>query len=411
MSATHATDTTAIATPRGGDSFVSKLLRSQGFLDFTARAAWFLNGLAGGPVRVGSVVVAVSHADVSDVFARDLDFLIAPINADRIQAVNGPFVLGMDRDTVLVKEREALYSALRQVDRTALAAQVAAQAQTTIAGANGSLDVVNAYARPIAASSARFVFGLNGQDDRQFMDVARAIFAHTFLNLGGDKPIEQRALRAAALMSQWFRDEIARRVAAGEPGDDMMGGLIKDRLLTTHDGHLDQDAIRRTLGGMLVGAIDTTATAVAKIVAVLGKDRDLYKQMHADRADAAKMTMWCLETLRRWPHNPLVLRRAAVDTTLGGTNVKAGDTIVALTQAAMHDPNIFADPDLLRPDRPRAAYLHYGSGLHPCAGRAINDFQITTLVAKILERGFETTGSIVWAGPFPDELIVHFTRS
>ena len=39
MSATHATDTTAIATPRGGDSFVSKLLRSQGFLDFTARAA------------------------------------------------------------------------------------------------------------------------------------------------------------------------------------------------------------------------------------------------------------------------------------------------------------------------------------------------------------------------------------
>jgi len=90
--------------------------------------------------------------------------------------------------------------------------------------------------------------------------------------------------------------------------------------------------------------------------------------------------------------------------------VKAGDTVVALTQAAMRDPAIFPEPDTLRPDRPRASYLHYGGGLHPCAGRAINDFQITTLVAKLLDRGFESTGPVIWAGPFPDELSVHFTR-
>ena len=113
-------ETSGIATPRGGDGALSALLRSQGFLSFGARLAWWLTSLASGPLRFGSNVIAVRHDDVSAVLARDLDFLIAPINAARIEAVNGPFVLGMDRGASLAKEREALYSALGQVDRTKL---------------------------------------------------------------------------------------------------------------------------------------------------------------------------------------------------------------------------------------------------------------------------------------------------
>jgi cytochrome P450 len=397
-------DATGIATPRGGDGALSALLRSRGFLSFGAQLAWSLTSLAGGPLRFGSTVIAVRHDDVSAVLARDLDFLIAPINAARIEAVNGPFVLGMDRCAALAKEREALYSALRQVDRTKLKEHVDERAGRAIAGAaDGTLDVVGAYARPIAAGTARSLFGLTGQDDILFMDVARAVFAHTFLNLGGDKTIEARALKAAVLMRRWFEEEIGRRRSSGQLGTDMMGALLKERLL-------DDDGVRRTLGGMLVGSIDTTATAVAKIVAILGNERNLREQMHADRNDAAKLSMWCLEALRLWPHNPLVLRRAAVDTVLSGTDVKAGDRVVAYTQAAMLDPDVFPEPELLKPDRPLSSYLHYGGGLHPCAGRAINDFQITTLVGRLLERGIDSTGRIVWAGPFPDKLIVHFSR-
>ena len=397
-------DITGIATPRGGDGALSALLRSRGFLSFGAQLAWWLTSLAGGPLRFGSNVIAVRHGDVSAVLARDLDFLIAPINQARIEAVNGPFVLGMDRCATLAKEREALYSALRQVDRTKLKEHVDERAARAIAGAtDGSLDVVGSYARPIAAGTARSLFGLTGQDDMLFMDVARAVFAHTFLNLGGDKTIEARALKAAALMRRWFEEEIGQRRSSGKLGTDMMGALLKERLL-------DDDGVRRTLGGMLVGSIDTTATAVAKIIAILGKDPKLRKQIYADRNDSAKLTMWCLEVLRRWPHNPLVLRSASVDTMLSGTDVKAGDRVVAYTQAAMLDPDAFPEPELLKPDRPLSAYLHYGGGLHPCAGRAINDFQITTLVGQLLERGIDGTGRIVWAGPFPDKLIVHFSR-
>jgi cytochrome P450 len=119
------------------------------------------------------------------------------------------------------------------------------------------------------------------------------------------------------------------------------------------------------------------------------------------------MRGWCWEALRRWPHNPLVLRQALRDAQLGGVAVPAGAQVFAWTQAAMQDPDAFPFPGEMRPDRPPRAYLHFGGGLHPCAGRSVNDWQIPMLVGKLLERGLGHTEAIAWAGPFPNHLIAH----
>ena len=102
-----------------------------------------------------------------------------------------------------------------------------------VADAGGEIDVVDAYARPIASHTATALFGIRGSDERTFMDVARAIFGHVFLNVTDEEDIRQRALRAAALMKAWFDDEIKRRRASGDLG-------------IGHDGRLDggQDARR-----------------------------------------------------------------------------------------------------------------------------------------------------------------------
>jgi len=160
---------------------------------------------------------------------------------------------------------------------------------------------------------------------------------------------------------------------------------------------------------MLVGSIDTTASAVAKIVKTLSRDRDLRARMAHDSDNPSKLEGWCAEALRRWPHNPAMLRSAATDTRLGATPVKGGATVVAWTQAAMLDPSAFPEPALLTPDRPRAAYLHFGGALHHCAGRSINEFQIPLLVGGLLTRGIDRVGRVEWAGPFPDRLDVNFT--
>ncbi len=362
-------------------------------------AAWWGVRLLNSPLKLGKTVIAARHRDVSEVLRRDLDFRIAPVNAARIQAVNGPFVLGMDRSDRLAIERQALYSGLAAVDLSDLQAKAAADADALIAAAGkGPIDAVGSYARVVAGRTAQRLFGITGPDEQTFQDVARAIFAHTFLNIGGDKVIEARALAAAAMMRSWLETEIERRRAAGVTGDDYMGALMRQ---PAFEG--DDDAVRRTLGGMLVGSVDTTASCVAKILYVYGKDKDLQARAVKDAGDLALTWGWCQEALRRWPHNPVVLRKTETPTELAGVEIPAGASIFVWTQAAMQDAEAFPEPDQLRPDR-TSGYLHMGGGLHPCAGRAVNDVQIPMLVARLLQRGIVKVGAVAWAGPFPDHL-------
>jgi cytochrome P450 len=200
-------------------------------------------------------------------------------------------------------------------------------------------------------------------------------------------------------MQVWLGEEIARRRAAGETGSDLMGALLRQRIL-------DDDGVRRTLGGMLVGSVDTTASCVAKILKVIARDPALEHAVRRDLADPDRMHGWCNEALRRWPHNPIVLRTAAADCTLAGLPIRKGETVIAWTQAAMLDGSVFDDPGRLRPDRDGAAYLHLGGGLHPCSGRPVNRFQIPLLVGGLVRRGLARVGKVGWAGPFPHKLPV-----
>jgi cytochrome P450 len=393
-----------IATPPAAGGFFASVLSGPTVPALVARLGARFAALWGDPIRLGSKVIVARHAHVSELLARDLEFCIAPVNGARIDAVNGPFVLGMDRGATLAGERRALYQALAQVDLEPIRRSVAQQAAARIAQAAGNeIDVVAGYARPIAAATAHALFGVKGPDEQTFMDVARAVFAHIFLNLAGDKAIEARALRAAALMRDWLATEIARRRASGQLGTDMMGALLRG-------GLLDDDGVRRTLGGMLVGSIDTTATCVAKIAVMIAKDAALAHSIAADVDNDTRLAGWCRDVLRRWPHNPILIRRAVTGTRLADVDIREGDDVIAWTQAAMLDAEAFPDPQQMRPDRPVAAYLHFGGGLHPCAGRAVNAFQIPLLVGALVKRGIKSIGAVQWAGPFPDHLTVRFER-
>jgi cytochrome P450 len=392
-----------LATPPGSTGFLASVLSGPTVPALLARlgarvAAWW-----GDPIRFGTTVFVARHANVMEVLQRDLDFLIAPVNEKRIVEVNGPFVLGMDRSAALVRERRALYQSLAKVDLDPIRRAVQDEADKRVASAGEEIDVVDSYARPIAAHTATALFGIRGSDERMFMDMARAVFGHVFLNLSGDETVRQRALKAAVLMQAWFNDEIGRRRSSSDLGNDMMGALMTARTL-------DDDGVRRTLGGMLVGSIDTTASSVAKIVTQIARDAGLAKRVAADVDDEARLAGWCREALRRWPHNPVVTRQAAVSTTLADVEIRQGDRIFAWTQAAMLDAEVFPDPQHLRPDRPAAAYLHFGGGLHPCAGRVVNAFQIPTLVGALVRRGIKSIGTMQWAGPFPAHLPLRFER-
>jgi cytochrome P450 len=161
---------------------------------------------------------------------------------------------------------------------------------------------------------------------------------------------------------------------------------------------------------MLVGSIDTINGVTARVLKII----DHYPKLRARAVDGiqnpTRVNHYCLEAHRLWPQTPGVARKASGDTILNGTTVKTGDSMIILTSAAMFDDQAFNKPMSIRPDRPASSYLHYGAGIHACAGRALSDLQVPMMVGKLLERNYKTEGPVQWAGPFPDRLPISIDR-
>ena len=386
---------------------LSQRLVSPGLQRFGARIAVRL----GRPLVFRKLAIATRWRDVHDVLELDLHFLIEPVNGSRFDAINGPFVLGLDRGDRFARERPRMYEAVARIDTETVRSRVAAEATRLLDHAvarDGRIDVAHGYAHLVAARTALHLFGIPGPTEADLMRCCRALFHHGFLNIANDPAVAERAGRAAIEMRQWISDEIARRRTHGIEVDDVLG-----RLMTTRSGNgvpLDDDGVRRNLAGLLVGAIDTTSTTVPRIVAVLGSDRALLARVERDVHDRARMLGWCAEALRMWPNAPVLLRRTARPASIGGRTIASDSLVAAFTQAAMFDAGVFPEPTRLDPSRPRSHYMNFGGGLHPCAGRAVNDVQLPELVAQLVARGIAAVERPRYVGPFLDELVVQFRR-
>lgn len=358
-----------------------------------------------GPRRfpLGAKLAVFRWQDVDELLSRDADFLIAPVNAARIEGVMGPYILGMDASVRLHAQRESNYAALRDADKSGLMHILATEPARLAGDAArrlGRIDVVNFYARPIAARVAASLFGIAGPTEQDLMRAARAIFQETFLNLDNEEKVRTTGRAAGLEMMGWIEDEVGRRGDAH--GEDVVGRLARQAA----DGRLKREEVPWIAAGLLVGSIDTTATVVANIVNEAVRDEALLAAMRRDRADRDRLAGWCWEALRRRPHNPAVLRQAGAETQLAGGTVPAGKQVLAMTLAAMQDKRAFPRPGALDPTRPRDRYMHFGRALHRCSGRNINDVQVPALVRTLLDHGLAGPADSRSRGPFPDRLVV-----
>lgn len=356
-------------------------------------------------LRIGNRVLVIRWDDVADVLDRDGDFIIAPINAKRIEGVSGPFILGMDRSTRLFAQRTATYDAMAKAD-FAPVRQILQDEPTKLltaaAARDGKIDIVNGYARLVAGRVAAAVFGIKGPSEPDLLRVARAVFHETFLNLGDDEKIRNVGVAAGHELTAWIAAEREKRLKAGDLGKDMLGQL----LISERDGHVSKEDVSYIVAGMLVGSIDTTATVVSNVMVEILSDWRLTEGVMRDLDNHRRLYGWCWEALRRRPHNPLVIRQAVEGTTAAGVPIAAGTQVFAFTLAAMQDERVFDQPATLNPDRPPHLYMHFGRGMHQCAGRDVNAVQIPALVRALMRFNPTGTPRVKDAGPFPDQFIV-----
>lgn len=374
-------------------------------------------------LSIGRLVLVSRHADVLDVLERDEDFTIAEVNADAMDRINGPFLLGMDRGELYTRERSALDGCVHSDDPARIRRTVSATAADLVAAAvhRGRIDVVQELARPAATRLAASYLGVPGPDEATMMGWMRLLFWEAFLNGAGDRAVRRDAERAATEFHTHVDRLVAdRRAEAADTGhDDLLRRLVRVR---TDGTLLSDEAVRRNIAGVVVGAVETTTKATAHAVdQLLRRPQALEDASRAARdGDVALVGQYVFEALRFNPLSPLLVRHAARPTVVAaGTrherHVPAGRTVYAAVLAAMSDPRTFDDPRSFRHDRRPAADLHFGHGMHACFGRYVNLVSIPELVAALLRSGPVrrapgALGRMRYEGPFPDRLVVEFGR-
>jgi cytochrome P450 len=357
-------------------------------------------------LRLGDTVVVSRHFDVVDALGRDGSLSVVPTNGRKMDALGVPFILGMDPGERYAREKSWLDRCVSPDDLDALRRRVRARCEEILAAAarRGWIDVGGEYARAVAITLVQDYFGVPGPDSPTLMRWMRALFYDLFLNIGDDAVVHQRAADAARELAAHLEREIAR--GARDSRDTVLARLIR---LQAADRSLDADGVRRSISGVIVGAVDTTNKAFCQAIdQLLRRPRELAAAVEAARRDDLdEVGRYVFEALRFDPHNPVIVRTAARELRIGHAVVPRGARVFASTLSAMFDPAAFGAPH--RFEAGRKEYLHFGGGSHRCYGERINQITLPVLATALLRRpGVGRAGwlhgRLRYDGPFPDSL-------
>ncbi|MEU0405643.1 cytochrome P450 [Streptomyces sp. NPDC006197] len=238
-------------------------------------------------------------------------------------------------------------------------------------GAPGELR--GGYADPYSAGLHCRMLGIPEEDGPRLLrslDVA-------FMNA----PCEIEAARL-----NWDRDIAYMTERLDDPAT---GGLMAE-LAALRDNpeyaHLT-DEMLATVGVTLFGAgvISTAGFLTMALVSVLTRP-DVREALTADggRGVAGAMDELLRVNLSIGDGLP---RLALEDVRLGEVEVRAGELVLVLVEAANHDPERFPDPLAFRPDRENAAeHLSFGGGRHYCPATALGKRHAEIALETLLDR-------------------------
>jgi cytochrome P450 len=379
-------------------------------------------------VTFGDRVVIARNLDIAEVLRRSDDFVASKVYAPQMDALDGPFVLGLDPGPQHDRELALLREVVQPRDLERIARIAAAEADVGIGASvqraaatrrgRKRIDVVP-YARAVAVRVIAEYFGVPGARDLM-TGWLHAIFHDIFANVLHVQAVHARAVAASEALGKHIDAEISTREARGVDGvkDDVLGRLLA--LKDVYGSWLDDATIRRNVAGMIVGTMDNTATALTLALSGLLRRPNVarYACSAARAGDVDAVRRYIVESARFDPPVPLLVRYTRRTTVLAaGTararTIPAGAYLCLGIASALHDPDGFDEPAAFNIDHDAATFL-FGFGVHRCLGAHINGVVLAELAAALLRlpglrlaKG--SAGSVRFDGTFPRQLLVEWT--
>lgn len=240
----------------------------------------------------------------------------------------------------------------------------------------GEMDAIAAFAYPLPITVIGELLGVD-PDRREFFREASVPLA---LALGPvrDPQLAMNALAGRFELMTYFDELIQRRRA--EPRDDLVSAMIQPE--DAGDFLTHQELLGMMLL-LLVGGHETTVNLIGNgLLALLGNP----DQLEAFRANEGSERTAIDEILRYDSPVQYSGRIARKDVAIGGTTIRAGQTVRMIFGAANRDPAVFRDPDRFDVARDPNEHLAFGYGTHFCLGaqlaRLEGELALSTLVRR-----------------------------
>jgi cytochrome P450 RapN len=235
-----------------------------------------------------------------------------------------------------------------------------------------SADLVSGFALPLAITGISELLGVPEDQRSQFhvwSDKATAI---------ADVPVEE--IMAAQQSLEGFFAELAEQRRA-EPTDDLIGTLVSAR--DDEERLSDEELVQ--LGTVLLSAgHETTANQLAGYVFTLLTQPELWQRLRDEPALVPKAVE---ELARITPLGVVTFGRIArEDVEVGGTLVRAGESVVCQIAAANRDEAAFERADAVDFDRETNPHISFGHGLHHCVGAPLARVELQTGLAALVRR-------------------------
>ncbi len=247
--------------------------------------------------------------------------------------------------------------------------------------ARGECEFVGEYAQPYTMLVIADLLGVPEQDHPEFLD-----------NLMHTGHLEMTHNPLDYLYDQFTGYIEDRR---REPRDDVMTGLATARF---PDGSLPPvEDVMKIASNLFAAGQETTARLLGTALQTLGERPELQQQL---RDDPSLIPAFIEESLRLEPPINGTFRLSRTPTTVRGTEIPSGSTVMVLPSAANRDPREFEHPDELRLDRDNGRqHIAFGHGIHTCAGAPLARAEATVSLQRLLDRMADIRISEAHHGP------------